>query len=555
MKQFQELGIIQPILKALKAAGYPEPTPIQEKAIPPLLRGVDLLGCAQTGTGKTAAFAVPILQNLYQKQQEQGRRPIRALILTPTRELAAQIDESFAEYGRFTQLKHTVIFGGVGQAKQVDALGGGVDILTATPGRLMDLIGQGYINLSRVELFVLDEADRMLDMGFLHDVERVIDLLPEKRQTMLFSATMPPEIEKLTHKILKDPEKIAVTPVASTVDSVEQQVYFVNKFNKTKLLIWLLKDQSIYSALVFTRTKHGANKLAESLRAAGETCGVIHSNKSQTARLQALADFKSGDLRVLAATDIVARGIDIAELSLVVNFDIPEAPEDYVHRIGRTGRAGLGGRAVSFCDTPEKTSLRDIEKLIGKKIDVVDDHPYPLVSLPVSEMQEKENAPASRRRESRPVRRQPRAGETSRAEGQSPRRNESSQHGGGSVKRTGGDVRHTDKPNGYANSQTKRAGNEPHHTERPDGRAGGPANRTGSKSYHTDRRTAPRRMEPEPHPGDRIITRAEREEFLSGGRSAAKPEEPARHTDEQGSRTAGKSPFRRKWFGGGKGRG
>ena len=398
MEQFESFGIIQPILKALKASGYSEPTPIQQRAIPPLLKGADLLGCAQTGTGKTAAFAVPVLQKLSAEPQKQGKRPIRALVLTPTRELAAQIDESFADYGRFLPLRHTAVFGGVGQGTQVKTLAGGIDILTATPGRLIDLIGQKFIDLSRVEIFVLDEADRMLDMGFLHDVERVIGLLPEKRQTMLFSATMPPEIEKLTHRILNNPEKIAVTPVASTVDSVEQQVYYVNKSNKTKLLLWILQDQSIYSALVFTRTKHGANKLADYLKAAGEACGVIHANKSQTARQQALADFKSGRLRVLAATDIVARGIDISELSLVVNYDIPEAPEDYVHRIGRTGRAGFGGRAVSLCDAPERASLRDIEKLINKKISVVEDHPYPFVEMPEPAAQQNgRGAPGPRR--------------------------------------------------------------------------------------------------------------------------------------------------------------
>ena len=520
MEQFQELGIIQPILKALDASGYSEPTPIQEQAIPPLLRGADLLGCAQTGTGKTAAFAVPVLQNLYRKPQVSGKRPIRALILTPTRELAAQIDASFAEYGRFLPLKHTVIFGGVGQGNQVKALAGGVDILTATPGRLMDLVGQGFINLGHVEFFVLDEADRMLDMGFLHDVERVIGLLPSERQTMLFSATMPPEIEKLTRRILKNPEKIAVNPVASTVDRVEQRVYFVNKGNKTKLLLWLLQDQHIYSALVFTRTKHGANKLADHLGAAGESCGVIHSNKSQTARQQALADFKSGKLRVLAATDIVARGIDISELSLVVNYDIPESPEDYVHRIGRTGRAGLGGLAVSFCDAPEKASLHDIEKLTGKKIAVAEGHPYPLVIQPEPEGQRDErNAVGTQRKPSRPEHRpgtgyKPRYPEGNRAKKSKP----AGSYGSNQTRRPGSGAPHSaGKPNG----QHRRPGGETH----PSSFSGGHPNRSDFK---------PVSRKPETHPVSR---------------GAEKPAGSVRHTEEQKPRTAGNGFFGRKWFG------
>jgi len=376
---FEKLNIVEPVLKALYKEGYSSPTPIQEKAIPPLLGGSDLLGCAQTGTGKTAAFAIPIIQRLYkEKSPAKGRRTLKALIVTPTRELAAQIAESFSVYGAFTGLKHTVIYGGVSQVKQVQDLNFGVDILVATPGRLLDLMNQKYVDLSGISFFVLDEADRMLDMGFLHDVERIIDKLPEKRQTMLFSATMPAEIERLTKKILNDPVTVAVTPVSSTVESIEQQVYFVNKSNKSKLLIHLLKNPGIYSLLVFTRTKHGANKLAEELQAAGETCGAIHSNKSQTARQQALQRFKTGKSRVLVATDIVARGIDISELSHVINFDIPESPEDYIHRIGRTGRAGRGGTAISFCGHLEKKALANIEKFIGKKISVIADHPYPL---------------------------------------------------------------------------------------------------------------------------------------------------------------------------------
>ncbi|MGE4485226.1 MAG: DEAD/DEAH box helicase [Oscillospiraceae bacterium] len=376
---FEELKIIEPVLKALNREGYKTPTPIQEKAIPPLLEGRDLLGCAQTGTGKTAAFAIPIIQHLYNgKTTVKGHRAIKALILTPTRELAAQIRDSFAAYGAFAGLRYTVLFGGVSQNPQVNALRAGVDILIATPGRLIDLMNQKLVDFNNISHFVLDEADRMLDMGFLHDVERIIGDLPEKRQTMLFSATMPAEIEKLTKRLLDNPVKVEVTPVSSTVDTINQQVYFVNKSNKTKLLIHLLKNPDIVSALVFTRTKHYANKLTDALRAQGETCDVIHANKAQSARQQALARFKSGESRILVATDIVARGIDIIELSHVINFDLPEAAEDYVHRIGRTGRAGLGGTAISFCEYPKL--LANIERLTGKKIEVIEDHPYPFVA-------------------------------------------------------------------------------------------------------------------------------------------------------------------------------
>ena len=377
---FKELNLIDPIMKALVCEGYTEPTPIQEKAIPPLLEGRDLLGCAQTGTGKTAAFAIPIIQNLYKdKLTAKGPRNIKALIITPTRELAAQIESSFTAYGAFTGLKHAVIFGGVSQIPQVQKLRAGIDVLVATPGRLIDLMNQKLVDFRHVSYFVLDEADRMLDMGFLHDIERIISVLPVKRQTMLFSATMPPEIEKLTRKILTSPVKVKVTPSSSTVDIIEQSVYFVNKSNKTKLLIHLLENKEIYSALVFSRTKHGANKIAKDLTQAGELCDVIHANKSQSARQLALSRFKEGKSRVLVATDIVGRGIDIDQLSLVVNYDLPEVPEDYVHRIGRTGRAGLGGDAIAFCDYPEKKLLLQIEKLTGKRISIVNDHPYPLV--------------------------------------------------------------------------------------------------------------------------------------------------------------------------------
>ena len=379
MSLFETLQIIPPILNALKKEEYVTPTPIQEQAIPPLLERRDLLGCAQTGTGKTAAFAIPILQHLHEERDRSKPRQIRALVLSPTRELAAQIGESFTAYGAYLGIRNTVVFGGVSQKPQEARLRAGVDILVATPGRLLDLLGQKILSLRNVRYFVLDEADRMLDMGFLHDVERVIALLPKQRQTMLFSATMPPGIEKLTKAILVDPVKVAVTPVSSTVDTIKQSVYFVNKQNKIPLLIHLLKTKNVTSALVFSRTKHGADKIARKLKAAGIESDVIHSNKSQNARQLALARFKNGQSRVLVATDIVARGIDISELSHVVNFDLPEVAEAYVHRIGRTARAGLTGTAVAFCDEPEKKLLVQIEKLIGQKVPVVADHPYPLV--------------------------------------------------------------------------------------------------------------------------------------------------------------------------------
>ena len=377
--KFEELAIIEPIRRALRQEGYDEPTPIQEQGIPPLLEGRDLLGCAQTGTGKTCAFAVPILQHLY-KTREKGPRKIRALLLTPTRELAMQIGDSFKAYGRFTGLKNTVVFGGVSQKRQTDALSAGVDVLVATPGRLLDLLGQRMLTLSDVEQFVLDEADRMLDMGFIHDVKRIIALLPRKRQTMLFSATMPAEIEALSDTLLHDPVHVAVTPVSSTVEIIEQGVYFVPRHQKKNLLIHLLRDQGMHieSALVFSRTKHGANKLALDLEKAGIPADAIHGNKSQPAREQALRNFKARKIRVLVATDIAARGIDIDELSHVFNFDLPEVPETYVHRIGRTGRAGLAGVAFSFCDEEEKKLLADIERLIGQHVPVMEDNPYPL---------------------------------------------------------------------------------------------------------------------------------------------------------------------------------
>ncbi len=374
---FNELEIIEPILQALRAEGYTQPTPIQEQAIPILLKGKDLLGCAQTGTGKTAAFAVPILQHLYNTiRSTHGPRQIKALIVTPTRELAIQISDSFSAYGKFTGIKNTVIFGGVKQGAQTDKLRRGVDVLVATPGRLLDLMGQGFVSLKDIEYFVLDEADRMLDMGFIHDIRKIIDKLPAKRQSLFFSATMPPDIVMLSRKILGNPEKVSVRPEQTTAEKVEQSVYFVSKKGKPGLLIHLLKTESVDSALVFSRTKHGANKIVKLLGKASIQASAIHGNKSQGARQLALGNFKSGVTNILIATDIAARGIDVEELSHVINYDLPNVPEMYVHRIGRTGRAGASGIAFSFCDNEEKEYLRDIQKLIRKEIPVVEDHPF-----------------------------------------------------------------------------------------------------------------------------------------------------------------------------------
>ncbi len=376
---FKNLELIEPILKALADEGYTTPTPIQQQSIPLVLERRDLLGCAQTGTGKTAAFAIPILQILHEeKEQERGRKQIKALILTPTRELAIQIDESFAAYGKYTGLTHMVIFGGVSQFHQTNQLKNGVDILVATPGRLLDLMSQGFIGLQHLKIFVLDEADRMLDMGFIHDVKRVIIKLPAKRQTLFFSATMPPEIQTLANVLLTNPSKVEVTPVSSTVEAIDQSLFYVDKNNKPGLLLYLLKNEKVVTALVFTRTKHGADKVVKILHKENITAAAIHGNKSQNARQHALSSFKNGSLRVLVATDIAARGIDIDELTHVINFELPNVPETYVHRIGRTGRAGNTGIAFSFCDQEERTELKDIQKLIGKNIPVVDSHPYPL---------------------------------------------------------------------------------------------------------------------------------------------------------------------------------
>lgn len=388
--QFESLNIIPPILKAIAEEGYTIPTPIQEQAIPIVMNGTDLLGCAQTGTGKTAAFAIPILQLLSAEKIYEKKRKIRSLIVTPTRELAIQIAESFRAYGRHTDLTCTVIYGGVGQNPQTTALRSGVDILIATPGRLLDLLQQEELTLRHIEIFVLDEADRMLDMGFIHDVRKIIAALPKRRQSLFFSATMPAEITKLASTILHNPAQVSVTPVSSTVDIIKQYVYFVDKENKMSLLVDLLQDENIKTALVFTRTKHGADKVAKVLIKNNIKAEAIHGNKAQTARQRALTNFKQQTTRVLVATDIAARGIDVDDLEYVINFEISNIAETYVHRIGRTGRAGAKGTAFSFCDATEKEYLKDIEKLISKKIEVVYKHPYPLVdNNPVKEVQQK----------------------------------------------------------------------------------------------------------------------------------------------------------------------
>lgn len=367
---FNELNISKPLLKALTDCGYKTPTPIQEQAIPHLLKGADLLGCAQTGTGKTCAFAVPILQRISDK------KGIKALILTPTRELAAQIYDNCITYAKYTKQRSVVIFGGVKQRGQENELKKGCDVLVATPGRLNDLVSQGIITLDTIEIFVLDEADRMLDMGFIHDVKKIMRQLPAKRQTMLFSATMPPAIKKLADQLLKNPKYVSVAPVSSTTELVKQSVMFVSKNDKKKALIYLLRKPELRSVLVFTRTKHLANRVVRDLEGNGIKAMAIHGNKSQNQRTEALSKFKSNEIRVLVATDIAARGLDIDELNHVINYDLPNISETYVHRIGRTGRAGMSGTAISFCDEEERAYLKDIEKLIGKKIEVVDDDHY-----------------------------------------------------------------------------------------------------------------------------------------------------------------------------------
>jgi ATP-dependent RNA helicase RhlE len=373
---FNELDLLEPILNALNTKGYSSPTPIQEQAIPIILSGSDIMGCAQTGTGKTAAFAIPILQNLTKNKRPEGRRKIRTLILTPTRELAIQIEENIKDYGSNLDLKHAVIFGGVSQLNQINRLKSGVDILVATPGRLLDLQQQGFIDLRHLEIFVLDEADRMLDMGFVHDVKKIIKLIPSKRQTLFFSATMPKEIKTLANTILTNPKQVVVTPVSSTAETIDQELYHVETTQKKDLLAHVLMEKEPTSVLVFTRTKHGADRVVRNLGKIKVKAAAIHGNKSQNARQNALNGFKNKEIQVLVATDIAARGIDIDELALVINYDVPNIPETYVHRIGRTGRAGASGKAISFCDKEEQAYIRDIQKLIGLQIPVVRSHPF-----------------------------------------------------------------------------------------------------------------------------------------------------------------------------------
>jgi ATP-dependent RNA helicase RhlE len=375
---FNNLGLIQPIIEALEEKGYTQPTPIQEQAIPILLKRRDLLGCAQTGTGKTAAFAIPIIQLIEQSKDDQaGKRKVKALVVTPTRELAIQIGENFTAYCKHTRLRNTVIFGGVKQGAQTNALRGGVDILVATPGRLLDLIQQGYITLKHIEYFVLDEADQMLDMGFIHDIKKILAKLPKERQSLFFSATMPKNIVALSREILGNYDKVTIQPEQATAERVEQAICYVAKKDKPALLAHLIHDKNPESTLVFSRTKHGADKIVRKLSKANITAAAIHGNKSQNQRQRALGDFKKGKLNVLVATDIAARGIDVSQLELVINYDLPNVAETYVHRIGRTGRASASGESISFCDIDEKAYLKDIQKLIGQHIPVIEDHPYP----------------------------------------------------------------------------------------------------------------------------------------------------------------------------------
>jgi ATP-dependent RNA helicase RhlE len=381
---FKDLTLVAPLLKALQSQGYTQPTPIQQKAIPVILKQKDLLACAQTGTGKTAAFALPILQLLIQQKEKSTTSNIKALVLTPTRELAIQIEESFTAYGAYSGLKHLAVYGGVSQFHQVRKLRQGVDILIATPGRLLDLVIQRHVSLRQIQMFVLDEADRMLDMGFINDVRKIVAKLPTQRQTLFFSATMPAEIVRLSQSILNNPVKIEVTPVSSTAETVEQAVYFVEKENKRSLLIHLLKNNDIESALVFTETKFGADKLCKALQRENIKVQAIHGNKSQPERQKALNNFKNKAITVLIATDIASRGIDIESLSHVINFELPNVPETYVHRIGRTGRAGASGKAISFCGMEEKSLLRDIHKLIAQSIPVMQDHPYQMIDAGLS---------------------------------------------------------------------------------------------------------------------------------------------------------------------------
>lgn len=391
MMKFQDLNLINPILKALEEKNYSQPTPIQAKAIPKVIEGFDLLGVAQTGTGKTAAFSIPIIQHIYKQiQNEKGYTKLRALILTPTRELAIQIDENIKEYSRYTKIYHTVIFGGVKQGRQVQEINKGVDILIATPGRLLDLISQGHISLKEIEMFVLDEADRMLDMGFIHDIKKLLKMLPYKRQSLFFSATMPPKITALSKEILNQPVRVEVTPQSSTAQTIEQVVYFTNRTSKKDLLVHILKDKAIKQVLVFTKTKHGADRVVKHLKRKFIKSAAIHGDKAQNQRQNALNAFKSGEIRVLVATDIASRGIDINKLQYMINFDIPHEPETYVHRIGRTGRAGEEGKAISISEPEDNIFVKEIETLIQQKIPVIKEHPYLQTDKPMTEKERKE---------------------------------------------------------------------------------------------------------------------------------------------------------------------
>ena len=390
-ERFENLGLIQPLLKAIKEKNYIEPTQIQTKAIPLVLKKQDVLGCAQTGTGKTAAFAIPILQHLYHERRgKSDSRKIRSLVITPTRELAIQIAESFTLYGKYTGIRNTVIFGGVKQRAQTDALRRGVDVLVATPGRLLDLMDQGYIRLNNVEYFVLDEADRMLDMGFINDIRKIITKLPVKRQSLFFSATMPRKIVELSHKILRNPIKVEVSPEAPTVEIIQQYLYYTNRASKKDLLFHILEDSKIEHVLLFSRTKHGCDRIVRNLKKQKIKAAAIHGDKTQNNRQKALEQFKVGALRVLVATDIAARGIDINKLKYVINYDIPNIAETYVHRIGRTGRAGEEGNAISICEPEENAYIRDIEKLIKRKIKVVENNPFPQTDKPMTASEKKE---------------------------------------------------------------------------------------------------------------------------------------------------------------------
>ena len=394
--RFEELNIIAPILRALKEENYTEPTSIQSQAIPLLLKKNDIMASAQTGTGKTAAFAIPILQHL--ENEHSNSKKIKALVLTPTRELAIQIGESFSTYGKYTSIKNTVIFGGVNQNKQTTAIRNGVDVLIATPGRLLDLMNQGFINLKDIQFFVLDEADRMLDMGFIHDIKKVIAVLPPKRHSLFFSATMPDIIVELSRKILNNPKKIAVTPVSSTAQTIQQHLYYTNKSSKKDLLLHILKDPKIDQVLLFDRTKHGADRIVKELKKQNISSAAIHGDKAQNQRQKALSQFKDKEIRVLVATDIAARGIDIDKLQYVINFDIPNIAETYVHRIGRSGRAGEAGVSISLCEPEENDYLKDIEKLINQKIPVVKDNPYPQTDNPMTNAEKKEFEKEKQRR-------------------------------------------------------------------------------------------------------------------------------------------------------------